>query len=418
MTPNPEELCPELWEENARLQSLVELSRVLADPREPLERKLDECVQALARLTKAESCSLMLVEDDELVVRAANHTQLVGLATLFSEASIATEVARSGQAIYAKEVKESDFAGVSRQGGRRSYRTGSLISLPLMEGGQVVGVLNLADKAGAPFFSEQDAEAAQSIAQEISRLVHFSAMHSRLEKAYQELSEAQQAKDELMHLIFHDMKAPVAAVKEVLGLLEPSSGLDSKERAQYLSSARGDLERLWRRITNLLDIKRMESGQYPLNLMPLNLAEISREAVSSLLPLTRSQGVELAVDAKDEPVVIADEDLLERIITNLLLNASKYSSPETGGNGIARLVVESAGGNARMEISDSGAGVDPALGDSIFERFVSGSSTRGSTGLGLYFCRQAAMLMNGEVGYKNTPGGAVFHLNLPEDEEA
>jgi signal transduction histidine kinase len=417
MTPDPKELYPELWEENARLRSLVELTRVLADPQEPLERKLDECVRALARLTKAESCSLMLVEDDELVVRAANHSQLVGLATLFSEASIATEVFRSGQAIYAKEVRESNYAGVSRQNGKYTYRTGSLISLPLMEGDQVVGVLNLADKVGAPYFSEQDAEAAQGIAQEISRLVHFSAMHSSLEKAYRELSEAQRAKDELMHLIFHDMKAPITAVKEVLGFLEPSSGLSAEEKSLYLSAARGDLEQLWRRITNLLDIKRMEEGQYPLNLMALNLADMAREAVESLLPLSRSQGVELELETGAAPKVMADEDLLERILMNLLLNASKHSIPENGGKGRVTLSVGNDGSRAWLEVADSGAGVDPALGEAIFDRFVSGGLGRGSTGLGLYFCRRAAGLMGGEVGYKNMPEGALFYLNLPLDEE-
>ncbi len=418
MSPDPKELCPELWEENARLRSLVDLSRVLANTQEPLERKLGECVQVLARLTKAESCSLMLVEDEELVVRAANHTQLVGLATLFSEASIATEVFRSGQPVYAKELKDSGLAEFSRQGDKSSYRTGSLISLPLMEGGQVVGVLNLADKAGAPYFSEQDAELAQGIAEEISRSVHFSALHSNLQAAYQKLSEAQQAKDDLMHLIFHDMKAPIAAVKEVLGLLDPSSGLEPSERIQYLASARGDMERLWRRISNLLDLKRMEAGQYPLNLISLNLADMTREAVNRLLPLSRTHGVELSVDADIEPMVIADEDLLERIIMNLLLNASKYSTPEIGGGGSVKLSIGSDDGRAWVEVSDSGSGVDPALGDAIFERFVSGNVKRGSTGLGLYFCRQAAGLMDGEVGYQNMPQGAVFHLNLPLDKEA
>lgn len=417
MTPDPKELCPEIREENARLRSLVELTRVLADPQEPLERKLDECVQALARLTKAESCSLMLVEDDELVVRAANHSQLVGLATLFSEASIATEVFRSGEAIYAKEVEESDYAEVSRRNGKYSYRTGSLISLPLRDGDQIVGVLNLADKAGSPYFSEQDAEAAQGIAREISRLVHFSAMHSRLEKAYQELSEAQQAKDELMHLIFHDMKAPITAVKEVLGFLEPSSGLDAEEKSQYLAAARGDLEQLWRRITNLLDIKRMEEGRYPLNLMSLSLADMAREAVDSLLPLSRAQEVELRLEAGAAPQVIADEDLLERILMNLLLNALKHSAPESGGKGSVKLSVGNDNGRAWLEVADSGSGVDPALGEAIFDRFITGGVGRGSTGLGLYFCRRAAGLMGGEVGYRNMPDGALFFFSLPMDEE-
>lgn len=417
MAPEPQELCPELWEENIRLRSMVDLGRVLANPGEPLDSKLAQCVQALARLTQAESCSLMLVENDELVVRAANQPDLVGLTTPLEQDSIATEVVRSGQAVYAKEVRESGFAQVSRQGGKRSYRTGSLISLPLMVGGQVVGVLNLADKAGEPCFSSQDAETAQGIAQEVSRLVNFSALHSRLQTAYKDLAEAQQAKDDLMHMIFHDMKAPIAAVKEVLALLDPAFGLEPHEKSQYLALAREDLELLWRRTSNLLDLKRMETGQYPLSILPLNLADLAREAVDRLAPLSGSHGVQLTCDAKAEPRVLADEDLVERILSNLLINAAKHAGAGSEA-GRVNLAVSIDDGCARVEVFDNGPGVDPALGETIFERYVSDGAKQGSTGLGLYFCRRAAELLGGKVGYNNSPHGAVFHLDLPLDKEA
>jgi signal transduction histidine kinase len=417
MASGPRELCPELWEENLRLRSLVDLGRMLADPKEPFDRKLAQCVQALARLTQAESCSLMLVEDEELVVRAASQANLVGLTTPLDQASIATEVVCSGQAVYAKEVGDSDFAQVSRQGGKRSYRTGSLISLPLMEGGQVVGVLNLADKAGEPCFSSQDVETAQSIAQEVSRLINFSALHSSLQAAYEDLAEAQQAKDDLMHMIFHDMKAPIAAVKEVLGLLDPSFGLEPHEKSQYLALAREDLEILWRRTSNLLDLKRMDAGQYPLTPLPLNLADMAREAVERLAPLSSVHGVQMAVELLDQPRVNADEDLLERILSNLLINAAKHAGVNQEG-GRVDLTVNIDKGRARVEVSDNGPGVDPDLGETVFERYVSGGEMQGSTGLGLYFCRRAAGLLDGEVGYYNTHRGAVFHLDLPLDKEA
>lgn len=417
MAPEPSELCPEIWEENIRLRSLVDLGRVLSDPGEPLDRKLAQCVQALASLTRAESCSLMLVEDGALVVRAASQPDLVGLTTPLDQASIATEVVCSGRPIYAKEVGESDFAQVSRQGGKSFYRTGSLISLPLMEGGQVVGVLNLADKAGEPCFSSRDAETAQSIAQQVSRLINFSALHSRLQTAYEDLAEAQKAKDDLMHMIFHDMKAPIAAVKEVLGLLDPAFGLDPQEKSQYLALAREDLELLWRRTSNLLDLKRMEAGQYPLILLPLNLADLAREAVERLAPLSSAHGVKLSVEVRDEPRVVVDEDLVERILSNLLINAAKHAGVNQEG-GRVNLAVRIAEHRARVEVSDNGAGVDPALGEKIFERYVTGGEKQGSTGLGLFFCKQAAGLLNGRVGYYNSTHGAIFHLDLPLAEEA
>jgi signal transduction histidine kinase len=276
--------------------------------------------------------------------------------------------------------------------------------------------LNLADKAGEPCFSGQDVETAQGIAQEISGLVNFSALHSRLESAYQELAQAQQAKEDLMHLIFHDMKAPITAVKEVLGMLEPPGGLQAGERSQYLAMARGDLELLWRRITNLLDIKRMDAGRYPLNLMPLNLADMVSEAVQRLAPLSRFDGVELSFAAHAEPMVTGDEDLLERVLSNLILNAAKHAGLNPG-KGRVSLSVGVEQDRARVEVFDNGPGVDPALGETIFERYVGGAPQKGSTGLGLFFCRRAAEMMGGRVGYRNQEHGAVFYLDMPLDKE-
>jgi signal transduction histidine kinase len=407
-----------LRRENHRLKALVELGSTLADPARPLDRRLQQAVESLAGLTGAERSSLMLVEGESLVVRAANRPELVGLATLLEEQTISTEVVRHCRPFYTKSVDQTSFARVSRQGELSSYRTGSLISLPLMDGGQVVGVLNLSDKAGAEHFDQADVEAAQGIAAQVSRLVNFSAMHERLNEAYQELSRAQRAKDDLMYLIFHDMKAPVTAVKEVL-LLLGSGGLAPEERGPYLDAAQGDLELLWRRITNLLDLARMDAEQMPVSRQPLDMAGLAREAVKRLAPVARVGGVELAVSDRPGPPALADEDLAERILVNLLFNALKLSSPEEGGGGRVEVSVAPAGAMVAVEVADTGPGVDPALGEEIFQRFIQGGAASGSTGLGLYFCRRAARLLGGEVAFRNlSGGGAAFTLELPAESPA
>ena len=231
----------------------------------------------------------------------------------------------------------------------------------------------------------------------------------------EELAQAQQAKEDLMHLIFHDMKAPITAVKEVLGMLEPPGGLPARERSQYLAMARGDLELLWRRLTNLLDIKRMDAGRYPLDLMPLNLADLVSETVERLAPLSKFEGVELSFKAHAGPRVISDEDLLERILSNFILNAVKHAGLNKG-KGRVSLSVGIEQERARVEVFDNGPGVDPALGEAVFERYVGGAPRKGSTGLGLFFCRRAAEMLGGRVGFRNQEPGAVFYLELPLGE--
>ena len=403
-----------LLEENQRLKSLVALGLRLADPLLPLAHKLQHCTEEMARLAHAECASLMLVEGEELLVRAATNPRIIGLASSLGENTISARVVRTGLPVFLTDVAASDFAEVRRQGDRSSYRTSSLISLPLMEEERPVGVLNLSDKVGAAAFNEDDLALAQSIAAQVAGLVNFSALHSRLHAAYEELSLAQRAKDDLMYMIFHDMKAPITGVKEVLKLLGPGHGLTAEEQTQYLALAESDLELLWRRITNLLDLNRMDAQQLPLNASPLDLSALVREALRRLSAVGRVRQVELALSAEEGPEVLADEDLVERIVVNLVFNAMKFSSPEEGGGGLVQLSVRRAGGQALVEVQDSGPGVDPALGEEIFSRFIQGRPTRGSSGLGLYFCRRAAGLMGGQVAYRNLgPGGALFVLSLP-----
>ncbi len=417
----PEDQRDPAWllKENQRLAAIVQLGNLLADPVLELDHKLQHCTLELARLAAAESASIMLVEGRELVVRAATNQRIVGLANPLEGDTISGQVARSGQPVYLTDVAQSAFAQVRREGDRSTYRTKSLISLPLMADGKPVGVLNLSDKAGAPSFDQDDLALAQSIASQLSRLINFSALHSRLGAAYQDLSRAQRAKDDLMFMIFHDMKAPVTGVKEVLKLLGPGHDLTPEERVQYLALAESDLELLWRRITNLLDLNRMDADQLPLNPTPLNLAALVRESLGRLAAVARVREVELELQADAQPEVLADEDLVERIVVNLVFNALKFSSPEEGGGGLVSLTVSLDGQRALVAVNDSGPGVEQELGEDIFARYTQGRVTQGSSGLGLYFSRRAARLLGGDVVYENLePGGCRFTLSLPLCQEA
>ena len=405
---------PKLEQENRRLRALVEMSRALADPESALTEKLDFCAATLARITGAERASIMLVEGGELVVRAATNPEVLGMASGLAEETISTEVVRTGQPFYARDLGQSPAAGLSRQGDRSSYRTGSVISLPLWDGGKVVGVLNLSDKAEMAFFPEEDLDLAREMAGQLSRQVHFSALHSRLDQAFRELKSAQESKDDLMHLIFHDMKAPITGAKEVLTFLTGQDRAAPGEREKLLGLARSELELLWRRISNLLDLNRMDGGAFPLNQSPFDLGQLAGEVIGRLEVIGLVREVKVELFAEDGPEAVLDEDLVERMLANLLTNAMRVSSPEEGGGGLVKVRVEFDGPRALISVTDTGPGVDPALGRGVFERFVRGGSGRGGSGLGLYFCRRAAWMMGGEVEYQNLDGGgARFWLDLP-----
>lgn len=399
--------------ENKRLRTLFKLSHTLARPEIDLAERLRQCVRELAKLAKAEKCSLMLAENGHLEVKAATNNGVVGMNIPLEQMAVSTEVVRSGKAIFLTDIADSPFASVARSTDDSTYRTGSVISLPLKDEGVVVGVLNLSDKVGQAQFNQEDLDIAAALADQISTLVNFSALHSRLDQAYQDLAETQRAKQELMHMIFHDMKAPLTAVKEALGLISRSQDLSPAERERFMALAELDAELLWRRVTNLMDLNRMESGEMPVRPQPLSLAALADETITRLSVIADSNAVsfKLALDA--QPEIMADEDLTERILANLLINAVKFSSPQAGGGGHVELRLGVDGDFALIEVSDDGPGVDPELGQEMFERYAHGRH-KGSSGLGLYFCRRAAWLMGGEVVYRNRPGGgASFTISLP-----
>lgn len=404
----------ELARENQRLSSLVGLAGLLADPALGLDEKLERCLKELAWLAGAESASLMLVEGGSLVVRAASNPRLLGLATPLEQETIATHVARTGQAVHLSDIQDSPWREHGRQGGLSSYSSQSVISLPLLVDDEPVGVLNLTDKLGASAFDLGDLALARDLARQISRQIHFCVLHQELAQAHARLEAAQRAREDLMHLVFHDMKAPLGVVREALGRLRPDPATPAAEREQYLALAESELELLWRRVANLLDLRRMDAEQYPLDRQPLDLASLLAEVLARMEPLAALKGVDLSARVEAAPRPLADDDLTERILVNLIGNALTQAAPEQGGGGWVRVELRQEMNLACLEVSDSGPGVDPALAATLFERFASGGLSPGSSGLGLYFCRRAARLMGGEVYHRNREeGGADFGLMLP-----
>ena len=196
-------------------------------------------------------------------------------------------------------------------------------------------------------------------------------------------------------------------------MADPTPGPEM-DTAQLLDLAQSDLELLWRRITNLLDLSRLDGPGLPLNPVPLDLAAMAAESLNRLVGICRVNQVVVDLKAPQAVMVHLDEDLVERILVNLLVNAIRAASPESGGGGRVELELAEREGSALVWVRDTGPGLDPGLGDTVFQRYIQGQKSKGSSGLGLYFCRRAARLMGGEVSYRNlSQGGARFELRLP-----
>ena len=219
----------------------------------------------------------------------------------------------------------------------------------------------------------------------------------------------QQIRSEIVALISHDLRSPLAVVIGYLDLLRRPLTEDERDRA--IDSAKRNAGRMVDLLEDLLSATRAEELLSPSALLPVDLASLAEEVVSSIAP-TRSER-RLTIEVTSAPVVRGEEKRLRQVLVNLVTNAFKYSpEPEPV---LVRVGCE--GTTALLQVIDRGPGVPPEDSERIFDRYarLAGTSAgRSGMGLGLYIVRTIAENHGGCVRVSKTPGGgATFSVELP-----
>ncbi|HEY2294658.1 MAG TPA: ATP-binding protein [Thermoanaerobaculia bacterium] len=235
------------------------------------------------------------------------------------------------------------------------------------------------------------------------------------ERARAEAEAANRLKDQFLATLSHELRGPVHAIAGWTQILR-SGELDAEKRARALDVIERNAKAQAQLIGDLLDISRISSGKLRLETRPVYPVESVEAALAAVLPAAEAKGVRVdrALDAGAGPV-LADPDRLQQIVVNLLGNAVKFTPP----GGWVEVRLEAAGGGVRIQVGDSGAGIDPGLLPHVFDSFwqADASTTRqqGGLGLGLAIVRQLVELHGGRVAAAS-PGkdqGAVFTVSLP-----
>jgi signal transduction histidine kinase/CHASE2 domain-containing sensor protein len=230
------------------------------------------------------------------------------------------------------------------------------------------------------------------------------------------LHELHQTKNDVISLVSHEMRTPLAAIQGMTELLA-NYELDPDRRREMSQAINDEAKRLTRMITEYLDITRLEAGATTLRPAPVRVDTLLDRVLLLLEPVAAARRMHLVkgVVVGLAPIV-ADADLLARAVSNLVSNAIKYS-PE------GRPVTVSARtdrGSVVIEVADEGYGIPAELLDRVFQKFyrvprVQDADTPG-TGLGLALVREIAELHGGSVGVTSEPGvGSVFALRIPVD---
>jgi signal transduction histidine kinase len=268
-------------------------------------------------------------------------------------------------------------------------------------------------EAGANDFLNKPIDA-QDLILRVRNAVHAKHLFDQLQENYDRLRELETLRDNLTHMIVHDLRTPLTTINGYLQLLKMTGvqKLDEEEKG-YVEQALSATSALVEMISSLLDVSRLEAGAMPLNLNPNDLGTVAKEAFESLGPLVGKRQVH--VEAPSEPLLVrCDPEIIRRVIVNLLTNAIKFTPPD----GQVRVAVKRDGAKAKVTVVDTGPGIPPEYREKIFEKFgqVETRQQEGSysSGLGLTFCKLAVKAHGGKIGVDSEVGkGSTFWFVLP-----
>ncbi len=215
--------------------------------------------------------------------------------------------------------------------------------------------------------------------------------------------------------VSHELRTPVAVIRANAETLLAGAKDDPVMAPRLIDGLHRNAERLARILADLLDLSRLDAGQYRLELGAVPVRALAEQSMTAVEPQAASRSITVDISIPDDLVVTADPKALDQILVNLIDNAVKY----TRANGHVWVDARRVGPEVRIEVRDDGPGITAKHRQRVFERFYRADPSRareaGGTGLGLSIVKHLVESMNGDVGVEpNAPNGTIFWLRLPQ----
>jgi NtrC-family two-component system sensor histidine kinase KinB len=231
-----------------------------------------------------------------------------------------------------------------------------------------------------------------------------------------QIRELDRMKSDFIATLSHEFRTPLTSVTMTVDILNQQimGSLNERQR-DLIQSAREDCARLTKLARELLQLSKLEAGRIPLINEELDLASVVEFSLRPLQIQFDEKNIALVTEIPHElPHIVADQQQMSWVITNLVTNALKYTP--SGGRVTVRLLPEE--GSVRIDVADSGQGIKPENLERIFDRFVQikddNFSTPGSVGLGLAIAKEIVEMYGGRIWAESTYGrGSVFSVWLP-----
>jgi signal transduction histidine kinase len=398
---------------------LGEASRILA---ESLDRQ--ETLRNIARLAVpeiADWCIIDLVHEGGALVRVATEHRGTARADLASQlhsnppkadsVSGAPHVVRTGRTEYVPRISASLLQQTEpdpeRLGMLRSLGLNSTICAPLVARGRLLGAITLLTEPGRELTSD-DVRMTENLAGRAATAID----NARL---YDDAQRALRAREEILAIVTHDLRTPLAAVMTGASLLATADAENPnadriRQRAATIQRAAQHMSRL---INDLTDLAQIDTGRLAIERNVEDPGRLVCEAVQTLEPVVTKRGGTLRCEVgMDTPSVSCDRDRVVQVISNLVGNASKV------GAGSITVRVEPQEGDLVFSVADTGPGISADDLPHMFDRYWRGRNTGyAGTGLGLPIARGIVKAHGGRMWIESAVGaGSTFYFSIPGEK--
>jgi two-component system sensor histidine kinase BaeS len=223
------------------------------------------------------------------------------------------------------------------------------------------------------------------------------------------LAHSRQLDQHFLLSVSHDLRTPLTSIRGYAEAIADEATPSPVDAARVIESQAARLERL---VADLLELARLESRAFSLDVRQIDARDVVADTVAAALPAANAHGVALEVAAPERCAVQTDPDRLGQLVANLLDNAVGYADHEV------RVAVRPDGADVVIEVTDDGPGIHPDELPHVFERLYVGRSQpprrAGGTGLGLAIVRELAAAMGASVAAESPPqGGTRMRVTLP-----
>ncbi len=253
----------------------------------------------------------------------------------------------------------------------------------------------------------------------------LAAQAEALERANQQLAEADMRKDDFLAMLAHELRNPLAPIRFAVELLDMAGAASPEQLRKQCEVIQRQVSHMSHLLDDLLDVSRVTRGKIHLHKETVDLRTIVEQAIEGIRMQVQDREQTLKYQRPAEPIhVHGDPTRLEQIVRNLLDNAHKYT--ESGGTISVTVSVLNEDGTpqAEVRVADTGAGINPAILPYIFEPFVQAEQslarTQGGLGIGLAMVKNLILMHGGSVDAKSSGQGrgSEFIVTLPLAEPA